>query len=231
MRSELDNALAEAGLLCFGGIALEADEAAPWTGARRPATLLLIGNAGSAIWQPFCADVKEWGWDAPGAGPRHVLDAWTRARVGPIARRLGATAVYSFDGPPWPPFQQWARRTGAFHTSPLGLTVHPVYGLWHAFRAALLIDPTPDLPTAAAETGESPCATCPARPCLTGCPIGAFTTDGYDAAGCRGYVALPTAPCATVGCAARLACPVGPDYRYAPDHTAFHMAAFLRAGT
>lgn len=230
MRAELDSALAEAGLLCFGGIALNADEAAAWTGARRPAILLLIGNAGSAIWSPFRADLKDWGWNAPGAAPRHVLDAWTRARVGPIARRLDATAVYPFDGPPWPPFQQWARRTGAFHTSPLGLTIHRTYGLWHAFRAALLVEPAPGMAPTATEHGDSPCATCAARPCLTACPVAAFTDGGYDVARCRTYVARPSAPCPTAGCAARLACPVGPAYRYAPDHAAFHMAAFIRAG-
>ena len=33
----------------------------------------------------------------------------------------------------------------------------------------------------------------------------------------------------TMGCEARLACPVGADYRYDPAAAAFHMGAFLRA--
>ena len=51
--------------------------------------------------------------------------------------------------PPWP-FLTWARRGGAGHVSPLGLNIHPTYGLWHAYRAALLFPVEFDIPAAGA---------------------------------------------------------------------------------
>ena len=57
-------------------------------------------------------------------------------------------------GRPWLPFQQWARKAEPVHVSPLGVLIHPDYGLWHSYRGALCFDtrllPCPSL-TGAAE--------------------------------------------------------------------------------
>ena len=66
------------------------------------------------------------------------MDAWTREVVDPIAEAFGAAVVYPFAGPPYLPFQRWAARAEPLAVSPLRIFIHPVYGLWHAFRAALL---------------------------------------------------------------------------------------------
>jgi epoxyqueuosine reductase QueG len=107
--------------------------------------------------------------------------------------------------------------------SPLGILIHPRYGLWHAYRAALAIgeeiplpprDETPDL-----------CGACAGKPCLTTCPVGAFEAAGYDVGACAGHLHDPAgADCMTAGCRARRVCPVGEAY--APAQAAFHMAAF-----
>ena len=81
--------------------------------------------------------------------------------IGPVPSSTGwrsaarASALYPLDKPPLP-FRPGRGACG--HLSPLGLNIHPVYGLWHAFRAALLFDQDPGLPAIAA--APSPCDSC-----------------------------------------------------------------------
>ena len=128
---------------------------------------------------------------------------------------------------PFQPFQQWAQRADTVWPSPIGLLIHPESGLWHAYRGAFLFDwPVSGLPARAQL--ESPCVTCRDQPCLTTCPVDAFTIEGYDAAGCARHVRSGREPtCLDDGCAARRACPVGVSYRYEPDQMRFHMRAFV----
>jgi hypothetical protein len=180
--------------------------------------VLLIGNAGRTMFARFARerdpDIDQ-------------LDEWTRAVVAPLARRLGAVAVYPFDKPP-SPFLTWAQRAGCGHASPLGLNVHPTYGLWHAFRAALLFEEDPGLPPIAATA--HPCETCLGRPCLSACPVNAFTGTDYRIGDCVSHIAsLAGEDCMLHGCLARRACPVGQDYRYTDQQIGFHMRAFRRA--
>ena len=211
------------GLILRGGFALEpardADLLQAWPGARQ---LLLIGNAGSAIW-PYLTDFIR---DNPQAD--HPLDRWTREKVSHVAQQLGVIDLYPFGGPPWWPFQRWAQRGEPVSPSPLGILIHPVFGLWHAYRAALLLEQAIDLPVAA--PAASPCDSCEQRPCLSTCPVVAFTPQGYDVAGCAEHVISQRGmSCRTGSCLARLACPVGESWRYEREHAAFHMAAFVDA--
>lgn len=181
-------------------------------------TLLLVGNVGGELWPAFAPHID---------GERHALDRWTRTTVAAIADRFDARAMYPFDSPPLP-FQQWAMRCEPVRPSPLGILMHPDYGLWHAYRAALLFADVIDLP--AVEDRPSPCETCVDRPCLTACPVGAFTASGYEVAACADHLDSPAGrDCLDNGCRARAACPVAASRAYPPDQTRFHMAAFHRA--
>ena len=112
--------------------------------------------------------------------------------------------------------------------SPLGLNIHPTYGLWHAYRAALLFPVAFDLPTPSA--GAHPCESCAGRPCLSACPVSAFDGKSYDVPACFKHIATPDGtPCMTQGCLARHACPVGQGFAYASAQAEFHMRAFLAA--
>ena len=146
----------------------------------------------------------------------------------PIAEQFGAWYVHPSDEP-FQPFQRWARRADDVWQSPIGLLVHGRHGLWHAYRGAFLFsDEVHGLPAVGAAT--SPCLTCVDQPCLTTCPVGAFGPDGYDVAACAGHVRSDADPrCRTLGCAPRLACPVGVEFTYGPDQMAFHMQAFVGA--
>lgn len=184
----------------------------------QPGTVAIIGNVGSAVW-PFFEAARQ-------ISPDLTLDRWTEDVVGDIAKKYGITALYPFQGPPYHPFIRWAERTGTLFRSPLGLTIHPVYGLWLAFRAALLIDHTPD--TKPVPARHHPCDDCRDRPCLSACPVNAFTGEGYDFAACLDHLATPVNDCREGGCLARVACPVGRTHRYHRDHAAFHMQQLIR---
>jgi len=152
------------------------------------------------------------------------LDEWSARILNALAARLGARAVFPFERP-YLPFQRWAQRAEACHPSPLGLLIHPEYGLWHGYRGALLFAAAIALPPP--DRRASPCATCPDRPCLSACPVAAFDSKSYDVPACaRHLVATPEPTCMDIGCLARHACPVGRDYRYAPAQARFHMSAF-----
>jgi hypothetical protein len=181
--------------------------------------VILIGNAGADMFWRFARE----------RNPEDVtvmMDDWTRETVDAFADDLDARAVYPFDRPHLP-FLTWARRGGGGHVSPLGLNIHPIYGLWHAYRAALLFPVAFDLPRHAA--GAHPCESCEGKPCLSACPVNAFDGKRYDVAACGQHILHDhTQSCNPVGCKARLACPVGKGFTYAPAQMAFHMKAFAK---
>jgi ferredoxin len=190
---------------------------------RLVAQLVMVGNAGPQMHAHFTS--------APEAadGLPHPLDRWTRRIVDGLAAELGAEAIYPFQGPPWFPFQRWARHADPdLHPSPTGILIHPVFGLWHALRAALLLANPVELPPSL--LAASPCEACAAKPCLTSCPVGAIRHDSYRVADCRALLAtLSGQSCMMLGCAARRACPVGREHAYAAGQAAFHMRAFRTA--
>jgi hypothetical protein len=221
--AELTRALSPLGLRMRGGFSIDPGRdadiitVAPW--AR---TLILVGNAGSELWDKSGAEIAALG----GADP---LDRWTRQAIGPIAQSLDGRALFPFEGPPYWPFQRWAERAEGVRASPIGIQIHPEFGLWHAYRAAILLRSAVTLPR-----GEQthPCDTCAERPCLTRCPVSAFSAGAYDVDGCVAHVvAVQHQPgsCSEVGCLARLACPIGSSWRYRPEHARFHMSAFVKA--
>jgi ferredoxin len=199
-------ALAGTGMVARGGFVTEPTR-----------TIVVIGNVGGAMWPLFRAAEQQ--VDDP-------LDTWTRAVLAPIAASLGADFVHPSDEP-FQPFQQWAQRAEGIAQSPIGILIHHQYGLWHAYRGAFLFPfALDDLPEPISDA--SPCLSCPDQPCLTACPVDAFTIGNYDADACRAHVRSRAAPvCIEAGCAARLACPVGTEHRYGPDQMNFHMKAFV----
>ncbi len=212
----LVEAVAATGMIVRGGFEPQPGTLALADG-RDVATVVMIGNVGGAMWDGFRAA------ESGGANP---LDRWTREVLVPIADRFGADFVHPSDEP-FRPFQRWAQRADDVWQSPIGLLVHRTYGLWHAYRGALLfarhVSGLPDL-----GAGSSPCLDCADRPCLTTCPVDAFTPEGYDAAGCADHVRSGDQPmCLESGCVARRACPVGVEHRYGPDQMQFHIRAFV----
>ncbi len=183
--------------------------------------VVIVGNAGSALWPAF-SSAPEFNNET------NPMDSWTRRVIGAAAEKLGAEAAYPFDGPPYIPFQRWAAKADAVWPSPIGPLIHADYGLWHAYRGALLFEELIEVRPVSSE--GSPCENCLERPCLSTCPVGAFSVRGYDVPACAEHLNSGAGlDCMNGGCLARRSCPVGQDYLYAPDHAAFHMDHFLKA--
>lgn len=210
---DIAEAVADTGMIARGGFATDQTDHAEGLDA---GCVVMLGNVGGSIWPRFERQ------RSPGRDP---LDRWTRTSLQPIATRFGATFVHPSDRP-YRPFQRWAQRADHVWQSPIGLLIHPEFGLWHAYRGALLFaELVEGLPIV--EGLPSPCMTCAGQPCLTTCPVDAFTVGGYDSPACREHVRSGSQPtCLSEGCAARLACPIGVAHRYGADQMRFHMAAF-----
>lgn len=219
--SGLDAALAAHGLIARGAIAFAAGEAAPPgpSGATARA-VILVGHGGGTIWPYF----SKWLAAQPET-PDDPLDTWSRAVLEPVAARFGARAAFPFDRP-WLPFQQWAVRAEGLRPSPLGILMHPEFGLWHAWRGALLFDV--DIAVHAPREPIHLCDACDGKPCIKACPASAVSGEGFGVEACTAHLVSPQGDgCRTTGCLSRAACPVD-AYRYDPEQTAFHMTARLR---
>ena len=213
------------GLLVRGGFEVEPDDAVPMLSDGSPArTLILLGNAGSSLWTSFSdsPELKD--------GQEHPLDRWSR-RVGDrLAAEFGADVYYPFGGPPYQPFIRWAKKAEELQSSTLGLLMHPVYGLWHAYRMALAFPYRVASVTGVSTHYTPACQSCEVKPCLSSCPVDAFSDDYYDVNACVSYLdANPQAVCLRSGCMARMSCPEGATYRYEVNHAAFHMKQFVMA--
>jgi hypothetical protein len=212
-------AIRRTGLVPRGALSLTDDERAGELADIR--TIVLAGMVGREGWDAFAASPEASG------GLDHPLDRWSRRLIEALARDLGGKPLFPFGGPPFLPFQRWAQRAESVHSSPIGLLIHPYYGLWHSYRGAIGLSEALAVPEPAA--ASSPCESCTGRWCLKTCPVGAFSDAGYDVAACAGYLrSAAGVDCMEMGCQARRACPVGADHAYGPEQANFFMRAFLR---
>jgi hypothetical protein len=223
--AHIDEALSATGLLTLGSFEPQPSDGVADCGQQ--CCLVLIGNAGPDMWRVFSAS----GFDENELNP---LDDWSARVLGAVAgdlsQRFGLSvkALFPFDGPPHHPFQRWAQRSGTVHPSPIGPMIHATYGLWHAYRGAFLIEAK--IVDAPAQPGPSPCLSCLEKPCLIGCPVGAFSSHGYNVPACLDLLEKePDGTCLSASCLARRACPVGRTYTYEAPQARFHMAKFFAA--
>jgi hypothetical protein len=213
-------ALLANGLILRGGFNFAPGDA-PATGpsGAPAAAVLLVGQAGAALWPHFL----RWREPQPQA-IANPLDTWSREVIGAVAETFGARAVSPSDRP-YLPFQQWAMRAEGLKSSPLGILMHPQYGLWHAYRGALLFED--ELAIQAAEASPHLCDACVEKPCLKSCPVDAYSAQGFAYQSCLAHVrGTDGEPCRSGGCLDRNACPYGTTYRYPSEVQAFHMASF-----
>ena len=212
LRDDVSSAVAAHGLTLRGGLNFSGDEYPP------AKAVLLVGNAGAGYWRHFSR------WRVQHADIANPLDTWSRSVLDGIAAQVDARVLMPNDRP-FAPFQQWAMRAEGLSPSPLGLLAHPRYGLWHAYRGALLFDRRIEVPTVEEEI--HPCVACNGKPCLNACPVEAFAGGKFAYERCLAHVRGPDgAACRSGGCLARNACPVGDEWRYPAEVQAFHQRAF-----
>lgn len=221
--SSIAAALSGSGLIPRGALTLDATEAPRLSSGAPACAVVLIGHGGGAFFPRFEA------WQADHPGVADPLDSWSKAVISPVTAALGGEAAFPSD-PPYLPFQRWAMAAEGLKASPLGILMHPEFGLWHGYRGAILFGEggfdAADFPSPV--SGGHPCDTCVGKPCLSACPVSAFGPAGFDVAACRGHLGgeAGQAGCMTSGCVARAACPVGVGHRYGAAQIRFHMAAF-----
>ena len=180
-------------------------------------SILLLGPDEPNFWKIFKESEEFNDLDA------NPLDRWSKRIIDNIARENNCTALYPFGGEPYKPFFSWALRSRTVWSSPVHLAVHKDKGLFVSFRGALAINQTKKTN----QRFENPCAKCSA-PCLSACPVDAFTETGYDVMICKDHITyLDSSNCKSLGCNTRRACPVGANLRNF-EQSAFHMEKFLR---
>ena len=218
--ADIETELVAYGLKLRGIVALSDDEIKQYGFAGHTA-VALVGNVGSSYWLVF-SQSKEYA-----DGEADPLDRWSLRVADKVAKKLNATAIFPFQGPPYLPFQQWAKRAEALQQSPVGLMIHPQFGLWHSYRFALLVKDMDENPQT---VQDAPCRNCIDQPCLNTCPVKAFTIEGYDVDSCAQYLRqTSSADCFQHGCMARFKCPAGREYRYQDAQSRFHLQAFIGA--
>jgi len=179
-------------------------------------TALLIGPDEPHFWHHFTKQPEYL------EGQPDAMDHFSKRVIGQVAKDLDAQAYFPSDGPPYPPFIHWALKSSCYQ-SPVGLLVHGKAGLFASFRGVLALKERLDLPAPL----PNPCENCIEQPCLTACPIGALTADGYDVPACTSYIRSDAGRACISGCKVRLSCPVSQKFGRVEAQSTFHMKAFL----
>lgn len=212
--AEITRVIRETGLGVVGAFHAKAEDGVP----EEIRTILLLGPEDAAMWEAFQAAPES------GDGAPHPLDRWSRRMIDALAAQLSADAFYPFGGPPWHPFQRWAALGEGAVPSPVSMQTTEKRGLFASYRGALGFRERIAIPA----PGSNPCLDCPA-PCLTACPVNAFSGGRYDVPACVAHVNSPAGAACREGCLVRSACPAGKPMALPAAQRAFHMVAFLRA--
>ena len=190
-------------------------------------SVVLVGNGGRALWQALIRHAA----GKPGWWQRaHPLDDFisgvVEAELLPALDGACVGMVYPFSTTPVRlDFIELARAVGLGGPSLLGVLVHPVFGPWIAFRAALLLAAELDAPGPA--LGFDPCSGCASRSCIAACPVAAVTyPEGWSVGSCSRFRIEHEATC-NPGCHARLGCVLAPEHRYTADELAYHQRRAL----
>ena len=118
------------------------------------------------------------------------------------------------------PLQQLGHLVGWGRPSILGLDINPKYGTWFAYRTALLVSES--FPQSETVVSDPVCEVCIEKPCQSACPVSAVQSQGnFNLSACSDYRVQESSSCANK-CLARLACPVGLDFRYSTEQFAHH---------
>jgi hypothetical protein len=212
--ARLASAAQEVGLTLRGAFHPNAHDGTP----EGTQTLVLLGPDEPAFWAIFTSSPEY--LDASS----DPLDRWSKRVATGLAGSFGGTAIFPYDGPPYPPFLRWAERSGACWSSPVGLLVHKTAGLFISYRAALALPERLGLDA----SSDAPCSDCDARPCENACPVGALAPDQpYDVVACKAHLRSAEGADCRSGCLVRRACPVSQRFGRLPEQSAFHMRAFL----
>jgi len=175
--------------------------------------IILIGHGGTSLWshlqiekQTHSDPIDHYSETAAREFADHALTGFHYQIVYP-----GAAPVA---------LQQLGTLAGWHTDSPLGLGINPQWGLWYAYRAALLTNAP--LSIRVNTQPDSPCKTCSDPPCLSHCPANALTKERpVDINRCARYRLSAQSDCSDQ-CLSRNSCPVSTEHRYTLDQIQYH---------
>ncbi len=195
-------------------------------------TVVIIGNGGREFWRHF----QEYAEGRPDYLQQHdhPLDVYTvdviRARLTLLldATHAQYRIIYPFQffSGLAVSFMHLAQAARLSVPSILGVQLHPRYGPWIAWRAAVLIAHTFPALSAPAQDFD-PCSTCVERPCIAACPAQAVSiARSWDLLACTQHRLRVPTDCAA-HCHARYTCVYGRTHRYPEDALAYHQGFSL----
>jgi hypothetical protein len=183
--------------------------------------LSLLGNAGSVFWQNMCRNQPAF------PALTHPLDKFF---MDTLRNLLAEDVKYEiiYPGNHFLPLQGLGKLAGWHHPSPLGLSIHPEYGLWFAYRGLVLSDKQLIPPAENATRSTSACDRCAKKPCISSCPAAAVTAAEFRVQHCSDFRLVAKSPCEKT-CISRLACPIARQHQYVDDQLAYHYGFSLSA--
>lgn len=185
-------------------------------------TDIAVGSAGEGFWNAVSTS-REWteNYDDP-------IDRYTARQINSLLRAdTGEEALYPFDADAPNFVKLWPATFPKLAASQLGPMIHPEYGLWMAARAHIILPQAYFKFDHGAEF--APCESCRDKPCLSACPVGAFSASKpYDHLACAAYLQSDPA-CFLGGCDARAACPYGQSWQLPQDQAQYHQSRFRTA--
>lgn len=215
------------GLVVLGGLTIDASHSPSEFQHLVGCPALLIGNRGREMWSHFSNS------DEFLSGVSGPLDRWTKRLLAELCDNEPCQIFHPSDKPYWA-FQRIASEAQGIGVSPIGILIHPEFGLWHGLRGLLVFENThkfmshiKDMETKVQKLNH-PCETCNDKPCMSACPVSAFTeADTLNVQKCFSHLDSNSEPrCMEEGCRARDACPIGTEYRNAPEQIRFHMKSY-----
>ena len=175
---------------------------------------VMLGAGGRLLWQQSGGDLTD--SDDP-------LDTFSVNAVGRVVTEYwgGGEVEILYPGSLPVPLQQLGVFAGWSHVSPLGIGINTGFGTWFAYRALFALD-SPLQETVPLASQGAPCDRCVEKPCRSACPAGAVRLEtSFDLDRCVSHRLKSASSCAD-RCHARLACPVGQDWRYDEDQLVYH---------
>ena len=216
--------LEDFGIVILGMFRIDSNDENHWAElhGRQGQWLHLIGNVGSRHFDIFQQKRAE-------SHPKPLsMDEYSEAVLEDMFSSYQIEHYYFPSRKPYAPFQSWALRAHSGFLSPLGLLIHPLYGLWHAYRAVMITQ----YPLTKIEDDKSitsPCASCVEKPCISACPAKAVGDESaFSYQQCQAYLrAETTSFCVKQHCLSRQACPVGKKHQYHKAHLQFHQQNYV----
>ena len=180
-------------------------------------SIVVFGNYGRGLWEAFLNDIKQHPQHL--SQHQHPLDDFVLRNIQksdpspPSSRRWIRCAA---DEKTFVDFRMLAHHAGLGCISPVGLLIHPEFGLWTGFRAALLS--TQKIPLSPPSVDV--CTSCATKVCISSCPAQAVQTTGWSVQKCADFHQQSTL--CHGRCHARLECPIGSSYKHGKLQHEYH---------